>query len=121
MRDIDIDKISEGIDYELVPANADNEQAWDVRILTGDFVESVIRYGNVSFDGAEKCLKFNFRIMSSPDPELSTDFVPLQEHAADILEDILERSYAQGTLTTAEMDDTYGDKFRTNDSAESTD
>ena len=121
MRDINVDKISEGIDYELIPAEADNEQAWDLRILTGDFVETVIRYGNVSFDGAEKCLKFNFRIMSSPDPELSTTFVPLQEHAADILEDILERSYAQGTLTTAEMDDTYGDKFRTNDSSESTD
>lgn len=121
MRNIDVNKMSEGIDYELVPANADNEQAWDIRILTGDFVETVIRYGNVSFDGAEKCLKFNFKIISSPDPDLSTKDVPLQEHAADILEDVLERSYANGSLTTAEMDDTYGDKFRTDDSEESTD
>jgi hypothetical protein len=123
MRDIDVDKISEGIDYELIPAAVDNEQAWDVRFLRGDFVETVIRYGNVSFDGTEDCLKFNFLIISSPDPELKTTYVPLQEHAADVLEDILEKSYHNGTLQTAEMPtgDDGGDKFRTDDSEESTD
>ena len=77
MRDIDIDKISEGIDYELIPAAVDNEQAWDVRFLRGDYVETVIRYGNVAFDGKEKCLKFNFKIITSPDQELTTTRLPL--------------------------------------------
>jgi hypothetical protein len=121
MRDIDIEKMSEGIDYELIPADADNEQAWDIRVLRGDFVETVLRYGNVSFDGAEKCLKFNFFVISSPDPDLQTTDIDLQNTAADILEDVLEKSYHNGTLQTAEMDDTYGDKFRTDDSTESTD
>ena len=123
MRDIDVNKISEGIDYELIPAAVDNEQAWDVRLLRGDFIETVIRYGNVAFDGKEKCLKFNFKIINSPDQELTTTYEPLQEHAADVLEDILEKSYHNGTLETAEIPtgDDGGDQFRTDDSEESTD
>lgn len=133
MRDIDLNKMSEGIDYEVIPAAVDNEQAWDIRFLRGDFVETVIRYGAISFDGKEKCLRFNFTIISSPDPDLDTTYVPLQEFAADVLEDVLEKSHANGTLTTAEMDaepqylknegwdDDDGDQFRTDDSEESTD
>jgi hypothetical protein len=41
-----IKTLSEGVDYELVPSlEGENEQSWDVRILKGDFVESVIRFG----------------------------------------------------------------------------
>lgn len=57
----------EGIDYDLVPAADDgegNKQAWDVRFTEGDFVETVIRYGNIAFEN--DCLKFNFVIQSSP-------------------------------------------------------
>ena len=34
---IDIDKLSEGVDYELIPS-PENEQAWNIRILTGPYV-----------------------------------------------------------------------------------
>ena len=35
---INVDKVSEDIDYKLIPAvGSENAQAWDVRILTGDF------------------------------------------------------------------------------------
>ena len=40
----------EGTDYELVPADgteALNDQAWDVRLTTGSFVETVLRFGNI--------------------------------------------------------------------------
>ena len=37
--------VSEDVDYELIPCDdVANEQAWDVRILRGDFIESVIRF-----------------------------------------------------------------------------
>ena len=34
---INLDKVSEGVDYELIPVEyVDNEAAWDVRILRGE-------------------------------------------------------------------------------------
>ena len=47
-----IKMVSEGVDYELSPSTETGfEQAWDVRLLNGDFTESVIRFGNIAFDG----------------------------------------------------------------------
>ena len=124
MRDINVNKMSEGIDYELIPAQSDYDQAWNVRLLTGEFVETVISYGAISFDGRTKNLRFNFYLISSPDPDLSTTYVPFQEHAANVLEDILEKSHHEGTLLAKEVDELgeeVGDQFRTNDSQESAD
>jgi len=103
MPKINVDKVSEGIDYKLIPVeDSPNDQAWDVRILRGDFTETVIRYGNVAFDGSRDCLTFNFVIVYTPDPEVTTEDVNLQEHAADILEDILEKAHAEGWLVAQE-------------------
>jgi len=103
MPKINVDKVSEGIDYKLIPVeDSPNDQAWDVRILRGDLTETVIRYGNVAFDGSRDCLTFNFVIVYTPDPEVTTEDVNLQEHAADILEDILEKAHAEGWLVAQE-------------------
>jgi len=100
---IDIDKVSEDVDYKLIPVDdAENDQAWEIRILRGPFVETVLRYGNVSFDGKNDCLRFNFMITYSPDPDLTTENVELQNFAGEILEDIIERAYNEGWLA---MDD----------------
>jgi hypothetical protein len=98
---IDINKVSEGVDYQLIPVDdSPNDQAWDIRILRGDFTETVIRYGNVAFNEIKDCLTFNYKVVYSPDPLLTSDDVQLQEYAADILEDVLERAYAEGWLVT---------------------
>lgn len=100
---IDLDKVSEGVDYSLIPVeDSPNEQAWDVRILRGEFVETVIRYGNVAFNEVKDCLTFNFKVVFSPDGDLTSENVDLQEFAADILEDILEKAHAEGWLITQE-------------------
>ena len=45
---IDVNKVSEGIHYEMIPVEyVDNDAAWDVRILRGNFTETVIRYGTI--------------------------------------------------------------------------
>ena len=44
---INVDKLSEGVDYELIPA-PDNEQAWNIRVLTGPFVETIVQFGAIS-------------------------------------------------------------------------
>ena len=45
--------MQENKDYELIPSPNDSH-SWHIRILTGDFVETVIQYGTVSFDGKRK-------------------------------------------------------------------
>lgn len=109
--------MQEGVDYELIPAEEiDNEQAWDVRFLSGDFVETVVRYGKIRFDGTRDCLTFNFIIVYSPIEELFTDNVELQEHCADVLEGILDDAVAKGTLVTG--DDIDGNESGTTDTEE---
>ena len=95
---MDINKLSEGLDYDLVPVvTEDNQQGWDVRIITGDYVETVIRYGNISFDHITESLNFNFDIIYTPNDSITLEDFTLQEYCGRILEDILENSLATGT------------------------
>jgi len=94
-----IRKVSEGIDYALVPSSeAENQQAWDVRILEGDFAESVVRFGNIAFDGENDCLNFNFMLVSTPDTNLTEANTGLQDRVAEILSSVLEDAAASGSL-----------------------
>ena len=103
---LNINKVSEGIDYQLVPVDdSPNDQAWEVRILTGEFTETVIRYGNVAFNEIKDCLTFNFMVRYSPDSELDSENLALQERAGEILEDILETAYAEGWAILNERED----------------
>jgi len=91
--------MKEGIDYELVPVEwAMNEQAWDVRILTGDYTETVVRFGNVAVDGKTDNLTFNFKVIESTE-ELDPDTnIELQDVCADVLVDIIEQSIDNKSL-----------------------
>jgi|TARA_R110000823_G_scaffold236022_1_gene361816 hypothetical protein len=99
---VNIDKLSEGIHYELTPANTENTQGWDVRILEGDYIESVIRFGNVAFNEQKDSLTFNFKLISSPDNDLTEENMFFQQYVGSILEDILERSVADGSAIVKE-------------------
>jgi hypothetical protein len=57
----------ENIDYEMIPADRTLD-SWDIRILAGVFVETVIAYGAVRFDGKKGQMNFSFEVISSPDP-----------------------------------------------------
>lgn len=119
---INLDKVSEGIDYELIPVEyVDNEAAWDIRILRGEFTETVIRYGTIRFDGERDCLTFDFRVVSTPHFDLDSNNTDLQEFTADILEDIIERGLREGWVYGTEKKDQDGNSVGTNDSEESTD
>lgn len=90
--------MKENIDYKLIPADVDNEQAWEIRILTGEFVETVIRYGNVSIDGPADCIKFSFLVSSSPIEDLTAEDQNLQITAGNILGDIIENQLENGSI-----------------------
>lgn len=85
----------ENVQYELTPGHDDH---WHIRIKEGDFIESVISFGEVTFDQKNDMMKFNITLHSSPNEDLTTDDVELQRYAGKILESIL-----MGNLQ--EMDD----------------
>ena len=102
MNDI-LDKLSEGIHYEIIP-QADDTRGWDVRLLE-EYPETVIRYGNVAFDGKRDALTFNYDIVSSPDPDLQIENnLTFQEYCGRILSNIIEQSISEGTLLAQDKD-----------------
>ena len=118
---INLDKVSEGVDYELIPVEyVDNEAAWDVRILRGEFTETVLRFGTIKYDGERDCLTFDFRVVESPDDELDSSSEDLQEFSGSILEDILERGINEGWVygTEKKNGEDVGNQSGTNDSEE---
>ena len=102
MNDI-LDKLSEGIHYEIIP-QTDDTRGWDVRLLE-EYPETVIRYGNVAFDGKRDALTFNYEIVSSPDPDLEIENnLTFQEYCGKILSNIIEQSITDGSLLAQDKD-----------------
>lgn len=97
------DSFVENEDFVLVPT--DGEDAWAVRFLTGEFVETVIQYGAVGFNEVKDALTFNFEIQSSPDSELDVRNVDLQEHAGKVLESIIIKGIDEGYVELKDKDD----------------
>jgi len=100
---------TEGEDYELVPPAdlKDDEAGWHLRILTGEYVETVLTFGNVSLDGTDPDeddpkMSFNFEIVTTPDPDLSTEDEDFQHYAGDLLLSLIERSIKEQTMQVEE-------------------
>jgi|TARA_B100000287_G_C20668392_1_gene792556 hypothetical protein len=94
---IDIHKRSEGVHYQMIPGVDDTEQAWNIRILEGKFSETVIEFSNIQVGPGpadsvrkEDQLYFNFKVVSSPDPELTPDDVDLQNECGSLLMAVIE-------------------------------
>ena len=89
----------ENRDYQFIPARdaPDNDQAWDIRILTGEFNETVIRFGNVQLDGKNDELHFNFAVILAPSDYITLDNADLQETAGLILESIILQGFEDGS------------------------
>jgi len=100
---MNLEKVCEGIHYELTPSNSENEMSWDVRILKGIFPETVIRFGKLKF--VEEYLHFDFFVVSSPDSSADEDNIELQDYAAEILEDILTNAAADDSLIKSDSKD----------------
>ena len=102
MNDI-LDKLSEGVHYEIIP-QTDDTRGWDVRLLE-EYPETVIRYGNVAFDGKRDALTFNYDIVSSPDPDLSIENnLTFQEYCGKILSSIIDESITDGSMIAQDKD-----------------
>lgn len=102
MNDI-LDKLSEGVHYEIIP-QTDDIRGWDVRLLE-EYPETIIRYGNVAFDGKRDALTFNYEIVSSPDPDLEIENnLTFQEYCGKILSSIIDKSITDGSMIAQDKD-----------------
>tara|TARA_B100001287_G_scaffold14242_1_gene10728 strand:- start:2136 stop:2432 length:297 start_codon:yes stop_codon:yes gene_type:complete len=92
-------------DYELIPHEED-EQAWAVRLLTGPYVETVIKFGAISFNRVEEgVMTFNFTIVSSPDTELTTEDIDFQDYVGNVLEAVIRDGMETGSVVAREKED----------------
>ena len=96
--------LKENKHYEIIPDKGD-DQAWNVRILSGAFTETVLRYGVVKFNGKKKDMTFNFDIVYTPDTELTVSNKKLQEFAGIMLEQIMAQGIRDNEVITREVKD----------------
>ena len=98
---INVDKLSEGVDYELIPS-PENEQSWWIRVLTGPYVETVIQFGAISINGPEEAINYNFEIIETPDDSLNPDDEDFQQFTGLVLHDVIEMAIMRDELITNE-------------------
>jgi len=79
--------MKENVDYELVPCIVDDR--WNVRILSGDFVETVIQFGVLAPDMKTGTINWSMHIIEAPNDDVSRDDPEFQEHCGDILSSIM--------------------------------
>ena len=96
--------LKENKHYEIIPDKED-DQAWNVRILSGTFTETVLKYGVVKFNGKKKDMTFNFDIVYTPDTELKVSDLKLQEFAGIMLEQIMAQGMRDNEVITREVKD----------------
>ena len=100
--------LKENVDYELIPSD-DEDAAWCVRVLKGEFTETVFQFGAIRLNGEDlddisTQMTFNFELISSPIENLSEKNIPLQNHVGDILLSVLEDAIKNKELVTQQVD-----------------
>jgi hypothetical protein len=98
-------KLSEKVHYEIIPA--DDPHGWNIRILE-EYPETVISFGAIRFEGEKEDgqINFNFSIVSSPDPDLTTEDLTGEMLATEEMTEELENlynEYQSGTDSSEEL------------------
>lgn len=73
-------------DYELIPGD---NNFWKVRLLTGDFIETVYQYGEVKFDERQMTISFTYEVLYTPDQSVTADDPELQKIASNVLHSLM--------------------------------
>ena len=116
-------QFEENVHYNLTPMEG-HDQAWGVRILEGMYAETVVMYGEISFneeaddiEDDECSMSFQISIMESPDPDLTSEDVDFQEYCGKMLTAIITRAIEREELEMVERESKSG----TNDTTEHSD
>jgi len=79
--------MQENIDYELVPL--DDDDHWQIRIKTGDFIETMFSFGKLQVVD-EEYLNFSYDLIYSPIDGLDEEDPALQEIVKKILISVMD-------------------------------
>ena len=75
--------------FELI-VHDDLEDTWGIRILDGQFNETIVAIGALAFNEVEDHMSFNFEVIETPDPDWVTpQNEELQEYVGLILNEVL--------------------------------
>lgn len=89
--------MKQNIDYQLIPSDDGDgiKDWWDIRFLTGDFVETVIRFDTVKVSDDGEYLKYNITVVSSPEDDLDPNTnEDLQNISGEVLMSLMEEAVA---------------------------
>jgi hypothetical protein len=92
--------LSEDVHYKIIPA--DNPHGWDIRLLE-EHPETVIAFDVIELVEGKEEISFNFRIVSTPDTDLTVDDLTLQEYCGRILTSLLQVAVSDGTLVAQDI------------------
>lgn len=81
--------MQENEDYELVVGDDDH---WNIRIIKGEFTETIYRYGTVKVSEDGEHLKYDADVIFSPDEELNEDNEDFQKLTGEILLSVIQSS-----------------------------
>lgn len=81
--------MKQNTDYELIPGEND---FWNIRIMTGDYIETVFNFGAIKVSDDGESLIFNADVISSPMEINPDEDLGWHEVTGGILLDILEQN-----------------------------
>jgi len=81
--------MEENVDYELVPSEETDD--WRVRILKGDYTETVFQFTVLKLDPDDVTLHFDYVIIYSPISDLEENNEGLLNVVGSILYDMLDQ------------------------------
>tara|TARA_Y100000389_G_C17425616_1_gene499349 strand:+ start:195 stop:467 length:273 start_codon:yes stop_codon:yes gene_type:complete len=87
--------MKENTDYEFIPV--EGQDNWNIRIKTGDYIETVFQFGALAVNEGDESLSFNFEVISSPIEDLvPAEDIGLQKNVGSILYNVLEQASTMG-------------------------
>lgn len=87
--------MKENEDYELI-AHDEDADFWAIRLLTGEYSETVYKYNAISLE--DDYIKFSFEVLESPDELASHNNQDLQIIAMEVLGEILSQASEDGSF-----------------------
>jgi hypothetical protein len=106
-----MNKFVDGVDYTYVLSEND-KNAVHIKLLTGEFKDTIFKYGKVGIDEKEDnaYLQFDFDVIESPIKKVSKQ-LEFRNHIGDLLMNII--------MSKLDMEEGYIDENRTDDTEES--
>ena len=97
-------RLKENRDYELIIDDA-YKNAWAVRFLTGDFVETIIMIHAIKIVEETESLSYSFKVLQTPDPGVARqDNVKLQDLVGEVIYSIIETGLEEGFVELSVAD-----------------